>query len=150
MTPTLFANDPAERAKALDQRLVELIYCMGDGGLYNQTVSAEERAVLKALRHHTSSTNPVALRTICEKADLSERQVKDCIRNLRLSFRLPIGASRSGAGGGYWFFVTDEDRVLFRSIYLRQILSELEVLRAVDSKEAVLELLGQLASEVSK
>lgn len=143
MNPTLFANEPAERAQAIDQRIVDLLYG-GSGDLFGVCLDASQRAVLKAIRFHRGSSNPITIRDLREKTDLSERDVKDCIRALRLQFGLSIGASRNGASGGYFLILSDGDMALFKGSALRQVLSELEVVRAVCGDEAAKELLGQL------
>jgi len=144
---SLFANQPEERADALDQRITSLLYGNG-AGLFSQELNASERAVLKALRYHTSSSNPIMIRTLSEKTDLNERDVKDIIRRLRLGFGLPIGANRSGERGGYYFILTDQDRRLFKAQFMGQIKAELEVMRVVCGAEETREMLGQLTLEV--
>lgn len=143
---SLFANQPEERAQTLDQRITSLLYGQG-AGLFSQELNAPERAVLKALRYHTSSSNPITIRSLSEKTELNARDVKDIVRRLRLGFGLPIGANRSGETGGYYFILTDEDRRLFKAQFMRQITAELEVMRAVVGVEETRELLGQLTLE---
>lgn len=134
----------AERAEQLDQTLVALIYGQR-AGMYGADLSGEQRLVLKSLRYHTSSANPITIRELREKTGLSEREVKDCVRTLRLTFRVPVGSSRNGERGGYFLILTDEDLALFLSGALRQIQAELEVVRAVAGPDRVAELLGQLS-----
>lgn len=149
MNPTLFANEPAERAQALDQKIVDLLYGKGTS-IFGDPLSFGQRGVLKALRYHTSSDNTITIRELRAKAGGNERDVKDSIRALRLNFGLPIGANRSGENGGYYFILSQKDMQIFLSQYLQQIRAELEVVRAVGGESATRELLGQLALPEAK
>lgn len=144
---TLFANEIEMRREALDLRITQLLYGTGEG-LFGHALNAPERVVLKALRYHTSSSNPITIRQLSSKTEMNERDVKDVVRRLRLSFGLPIGASRNGANGGYYFILTDEDRRLFKTMFMQQIKAELEVMRVVCTADETRELLGQLTLEV--
>lgn len=144
---TLFANEIQMRREALDLRITQLLYGAGEGQ-FGLSLNSMERTVLKVLRYHTSVANAITIAQLSEKTKLNAREVKEIVRRLRLGFGLPIGASRSGSSGGYYFILTDEDRRLFKTQFMQQIKAELEVMRVVCTAEETRELLGQLTLEV--
>lgn len=145
MTDTLFDHQLQPRADfQADREIMALISGHGTGR-FGEHLSAEESAVLKIVRFHTSSANPITIRALRERTKLSERQIKDCVRTLRLNFRVAIGSSRNGERGGYFLILTPEDMSIFLSSAMRQIQAELEVVRAIAGPERVAELLGQIS-----
>ena len=141
---SLFANLPEERAAALDQRIHDLLIGK-PGGRFGSSLNDKEKAVLRGIRYHRSSAQPVTIRELIQKTKLDARAIKNAVRSLRLSYDIPVGASRDGEEGGYFLMLNREDLDLFLASALRQIQGELQVVRAVGGSSAAQELLGQLA-----
>lgn len=140
---SLFANLPEERAAALDCQIDRLLRGQ-PGGPFGLVLLDPERAVLKGLRYHRGSANPITLAELRERTGFTDRDIKSCVRTLRLSFRLPVGASKNSEHGGYFLILTPEDLRLYLASPLQQIRAELEVVRAVGDENAARELMGQL------
>jgi hypothetical protein len=147
-TPSLFANLPEERAAALDQRIGELLYSQGRNK-FGDTLSPEERGVLRCIRFHRDSSRPITIREIAALTHLSERRIKAAVRALRLSFSVPIGAAKSGPeGGGYFLMLNPRDLAIFLASQTQQVIAEVALLKEFGGSQAALELLGQLQLEM--
>ena len=143
-TAHLFSSSAAD---AVDQQIVDLLTGK-NGGPMGLRPSAEEMAVLRAIRYHRGAKNAISIRDLQAKIDLSEREIKQIVRTLRVAFRLPIGSSKSATAGGYFIVVSIEDQEIAASGPLAQIRAEVEVLRLITSPERTKELLGQIQLEV--
>lgn len=143
---TLFASLPEQRAADLDCTIGHLLRGRA-GGPFRMRLSAEEAAVLAGIRYHRGSANAVTIRDLQERTKLQDRAIKGCVRALRINFRLPIGASKDPATGGYFLVITPEDLALAMKSPLDQIRAELDVVRALGGNTR--ELLGQLSLEVA-
>ena len=62
-------------------------------------ISVDQYELLKLLRTHQGAAKAIALGEVCERLKLTPRQVKDLVQDLRLNFRVQIGASRDSGGG---------------------------------------------------
>jgi len=147
----LFPDDSlAARRQTIDADILWLL-TGHPGGLQNLTLSDGEKRVLAAIRYCRGAANAVTIRDLqqfkgCEELDA--REIKNAVRTLRINFRVPLGSSKKGSGGGYFIMLSDEDHTILRGQILDQVRAELEVLKAVDGPRAALELLGQLQLEV--
>jgi len=148
---SLFPEPLDERIRSIDAEILALL--MGKpGGPQNFTLSLNEKQVLAAIRFCRGAANRVTIKNMqnfkgCEELDA--REIKQAVRTLRINFRLPIGSSKQGSGGGYFIMLSAEDHNILRGQILDQVRAELEVLKSVDGPRAALELLGQLQLEVS-
>jgi hypothetical protein len=148
---SLFPDDSIEaRRQTIDADILWLL-TGHPGGPQNLTLSLDEKQVLTAIRYCRGAANAVTIRDLqefkgCETLDA--REIKNAVRTLRINFRIPIGSSKKGSGGGYFVMLSDEDHTILRGQILDQVRAELEVLKAVDGPRAALELLGQLQLEV--
>jgi hypothetical protein len=140
-----------ERARLLDLE-IELLLFGKPGGPLKLNLSDDEKQVLRAIRFHRGADRAITIRQMrdlwVKSVQLSERQVKNAVRTLRIDFRLPIGSSKKGSDGGYFLMLTEQDHAILHKQVLDQVRAELEVLKAVDGPRAALELLGQLQIEV--
>ena len=146
---SLFPETEESVIKQLDARILSLL-TGHSGGPLGLTLENAERVVLSMLRYRRGRERSVAICEIERLTDLKPREIKQAVRTLRLSFRLPIGSSKHSAEGGYYLMITDEDRAAWRHDIIAQIRAEVEVLRAADSDRAALEALGQLQMEIGQ
>jgi len=140
-----------QRRQTIDAEILWLLFGR-PGGPLKLTLADDEKAVLAAIRYSRGAANACSIREIqrrpgCER--LTDREIKKAVRTLRINFRIPIGSSKQGSGGGYFIMLTDEDHSILRNQVLDQVRAELEVLKSLDGPRAALELLGQLQLEVS-
>ncbi len=103
--------------------------------------------MLRAIRYMRGLANTIPISELQQTTKLSARQIKEVVRNLRISFRLPIGSSKRSGAGGYYLIVSAADRAAWVNDVLNQVRAELAVLRAAAGPQATLELLGQLHME---
>ncbi len=144
--PGLFPEPLEVRVAKLDATILKLI--MGHpGGALSLTLTDDERGVLRMLRFARGASYAVPLREIEGRTKLVARSIKQCVRNLRLNFSLPIGSAKSSSGGGYFLMVTPEDRAIWAKDVLDQVRAEVAVLRSTLGRQETLELLGQLRIE---
>lgn len=145
MTTPLFQPEAAA-ASEMDQRIAELLHGM-PGGPSQLYLDSAECAVLRALRFHRGAANAISIRELTSRLKIAEREIKQIVRTLRVSFRLPIGSSKSATAGGYFVIVSIEDQEIAAQGPLAQIRAEAEVLRVITSPERTRELLGQIQLE---
>jgi hypothetical protein len=140
-----------ERIRCIDMDILALL-CGKSGGPLGLVLSDNEKRVLTAVRYCRGAARAITIqdmRSYKGCGTLSDREIKKAVRTLRINFRLPIGSSKQGSGGGYFIMLTKEDHTILRNQVLDQVRAELAVLKAVDGPRAALELLGQLQLEVS-
>lgn len=104
-----------------------------------------ERAIAFLLeRKHRGHENPVQIAEIRRALpNLSEREVKAAIENLRMLYRKPVGSKRDQPAGYFWIVSAEDQEAAARS-YRQQILSMFRVLQVIDSPERMREFAGQL------
>jgi len=150
-TPTLFP-DAADRASLIDQEIA-LLLCGRSGGPFGLSMNDEEKAVLRAIRYHRGLGNAITIEQIRERVfggggRFTDREIKQIVRTLRISYHLPIGSSKHGSAGGYFIIITPDDMAAFLKGPLEQMRAEAQVVRAVAGSRATRELLGQLQMEI--
>jgi hypothetical protein len=146
---SLLPETSEEKSARLDAAILHLL--MGYvGGPLGLTLEDDEKQVLRTIRFMRGLSNAMNIREIQQRTGLDVRQIKKAVRTLRINFRLPIGSSKSGTGGGYYLILTDADSAAWAKDVLDQVRAELAVLHAVAGYHAGLELLGQLHLEAMK
>jgi hypothetical protein len=145
-----------ERIQRIDGEILQLL-CGKPGGHLGLTLTDNQKRVLGLVRYRRGSARAMTIREMQmtiksqEKQQfssrLTDREIKQAVRALRMEFHVPVGSSKHGSDGGYFIMVSDEDHGILRGQILDQVRAELAVLRAVDGPQATLELLGQLQLE---
>lgn len=109
-------------------------------------LTREELAILRKLVYHVGHRNAIPRRDLELSAGVSERQVKAVVRNLIVTHRLPIGASRA-KDNGYFLIATAEDLDIASKALISEGREIFRRLRVLHGPERVAELLGQLPLE---
>lgn len=140
--------DSAESmALAIDQQIADLLH--GDPSYPSgHFLAPPETAVLRAIRYRRGAGNPIGIRELVSRLKITEREIKQIVRTLRVDFRLSIGSSKSATNGGYFLIVSIADQEIAARSPLDQIRAEVEVLKLLTSAERTRELLGQISLEV--
>lgn len=144
---SLFPESIAIAIARLDNQILQLLLGAAEPRL-RLTLQDPERKVLRAIRYQRGIANAMPIREIAGITSLDARSIKQAVRTLRLEFRLPIGSTKSAAGGGYYIIVDEQDRAAWVKDVLDQVRAEMAVLRAAAGDQAGLELLGQLRIEI--
>jgi hypothetical protein len=149
---SLFPESIEARRQRIDAEIEWLLFGNA-GGPLNLRLSANERRVLSKIRYRRGAVNAISIAEIRTElgqlsADaLTDREIKNIVRTLRLQFHLPIGSSKHGSAGGYFVMLTADDHAILRAQVIDQVRAELAVLKAVDGPHAALELFRQLQLE---
>lgn len=106
--------------------------------------SEDQRNLLGMLRAHRGREQAKPLGEICERMRLTPRQVKDLVQDLRLNFRVQIGASRDSAGGGYYLGTNRAEMEESSSQMFAQAITMLRVVHVMRAEHDAEELLGQI------
>ena len=142
----LFPESTEEIAARLDNEILTLI--LGhSGGPMGLKMEDNEREILRSIRYHRGHRNAIGIEKLRERTKLNDRQIKQSVRTLRMSFHLPIGSNKHPTEGGYYLMVTQEDRRIWANDLLNQVRAEIAVLNAAAGYQSGLELLGQLRDE---
>jgi hypothetical protein len=110
-------------------------------------LSADERAVLQAVRGRVGKANAISLSELGFLAQIDARQVKGIVSDLRKNFKVQLGASR-GTPGGYYLIATAAEAHESAQYLFKQGTSMLKVARVLLGRAAMAELYGQLAIEL--
>jgi hypothetical protein len=140
---SLFPESRQERIDRIDRQIRELLTGVHSGPL-GVSLSEDEKAVLGCLRFHRGLDSALGLSEISQRTGIGARGVKGAVRNLRMSFSVPIASSKSSTLGGYYLIVTDDDLKVWLSDVFDQMRAEAAVVRSVAGPARTLELLGQL------
>ena len=146
---SLFPENIDERIERLDAEILSLLIGK-PGGPQGLTLSDSEKQVLRVVRFCRGAARAVTIKDMRAfmDCDLTEREIKQAVRTLRINFGVHIGSSKMGSGGGYFLMITNEDRAILNAQIMGQIRAEFDVLKAMNKPHEVLELLGQLQLEI--
>lgn len=95
--------------------------------------SEDQRMLLGMLKAHRGAERAKPLGEICERMKLTPRVVKDLVQDLRLNFRIQIGASRDANGGGYFLGTNREEMVQASQQMFHQAVTMLRVVKVMRS-----------------
>ena len=107
--------------------------------------STQEQRFLSLLRNHQGKARAVSVGEFCERMNLTPRQAKDLVQELRQSFGVQIGASRDSDNGGYYLIATAEESFESTAQMFRQAITMLRVVRRMRGEaETVEQMLTQI------
>jgi hypothetical protein len=108
-------------------------------------LSVRQRLILEALRGRQGRLLAMPISELVIKLDSDPRAVKADVRELVMSFRLPIVASRDSDLGGYFFATTAEERISGTADYVKEIIALAERVRIIRNLPDLNTLWGQLS-----
>jgi hypothetical protein len=76
------------------------------------------------------------------------RSIKADVRDLVMSFHLPIVSSRDSEDGGYFFAVTAEERISGTADYVKEIIALAQRVRIIRGHHDLSALFGQISTEM--
>jgi len=106
--------------------------------------SEDQRMLLGMLKAHRGVERAMPLGEICERMKLPPRVVKDLVQDLRLNYRVQVGASRDANGGGYFLGTNREEMVQASTQMLHQAVTMLRVVRVMRAEHDSEDLLRQI------
>ena len=107
-------------------------------------LTARQRRLLEILRNRQGRNHAIGIAELEQRLTCGPREIKSDVRELVVTFRLPIVASRDGETGGYFFATTAEERQIFSSDYLKEAAKLIQRALIIRDEHDVNVLLGQI------
>jgi predicted transcriptional regulator len=111
-------------------------------------LSESQRKLLEALRGRQGRLQARSIENLMSALGSNPRSIKADVRELVMSFRLPIVASRDGETGGYFFAVSAEERVRYSADYVKEAVALLSRAAIIRNDQDMSALLGQVSIEI--
>jgi DNA-binding IscR family transcriptional regulator len=112
--------------------------------------SEDQRGLLGMLKARRGRERAMPIGEISERLKITPRQVKDLVQDLRLNFRVQIGASRDSNEGGYFLGNTREEMVVSSTQMLHQAVTMLRVVSVMRSEHDTEDLITQIRLALTK
>jgi hypothetical protein len=148
MTDTLFElrteMDMRREALAENQRRIHDALM----GLGPYEVTQRQRRLLELLRGCQGRLLSLSIRDITARLEADPRSIKADVRDLVMSFHLPIVSSRDSEDGGYFFAVTAEERISGTADYVKEIIALAQRVRIIRGHHDLSALFGQIFMEL--
>jgi hypothetical protein len=109
-------------------------------------LSERQRRILELLRGRQGRLLALSIGDLVITLDSDPRSIKADVRELVMSFRLPIVASRDSEAGGYFFATTAEERISGTADYVKEIIALAERVRIIRNLPDLSALWGQLSN----
>ena len=103
-----------------------------------------QRKLLECLRGRHGRLQAISIDELMRRVGSNPREIKRCIRELVIAFKLPVVASRDSEEGGYYFPVTAAERIEGTADYVKEIVALAERVRIVRNLPDLSTLYGQL------
>jgi hypothetical protein len=111
-------------------------------------LTERQRKVLECLRGRQGRRFAMPISDLVEKLKTDPRTVKADVRELVVTFHLPIVASRDADDGGYFFAVTAEERISGTADYLKEAVKLIRRAAIIRTETDMQTLLGQVALDL--
>lgn len=111
-------------------------------------LTERQRRLLEWLRGRQGRLQAISIAEIVARVGSGPREIKADVRDLVVTFGLPIVASRDGEAGGYFFAVTAEERISGTADYLKEITALAERVRVIRNLHDLRTLFGQISNEL--
>jgi hypothetical protein len=112
------------------------------------TCELTERRLLECLRGRQGRLQAMTIAEVIARVGSGPREIKADVRELVVTFGMPIVASRDGDAGGYFFAVTAEERISGTADYVKEIVALAERIRVIRNLHDLRALFGQISNEV--
>lgn len=146
MLGTLFEGQE-DRDLAMFGRTVAHIHEVMYHGHRGVMLNERQRAFLRIVADRKGLARAISIGELAERLKTSPREIKACVRDLRLVFRVRIGSSRDGEAGGFYLIATKQELLDTVRPFVRQAQSEFEIVKALCEPHELAELEGQMRLE---
>lgn len=133
-------------AIALNRQRIHDVIC----GNAPWPLSDRQRRVLEILRHRQGHLQAITIAELMERVGTTPREIKADVRELVVTFRLAIVASRIADAGGYFFATTAEERHTYSADYLKEAGKLIRRAQIIRNELDVNVLLGQIALDLKE
>jgi hypothetical protein len=113
-------------------------------------LTERQRTILECLRGRQGRLLAMSINDLVDKLGVDPRAIKGDVRELVVSFRLPIVASRDADDGGYFFAVTAEERISGTAHYLNEAVKLIRRAAIIRTETDMQTLLGQVALDLNQ
>jgi hypothetical protein len=107
-----------------------------------------QRRLLECLRGRQGRRLAMPITDLTAKLGSDPRSIKADVRELVMSFKLPIVASRDSDCGGYFFATTAEERISGTADYVKEIIALGERVRVIRAVHDLRTLFGQISNNL--
>jgi hypothetical protein len=107
-------------------------------------LTARQRRLLEILRNKQGRDQAIGIADLQLRLQCEPRQIKSDVRELVVTFRLPIVASRDGDTGGYFFATTADERRTYSADYLKEAAKLIQRALIIRDEHDINVLLGQI------
>ncbi len=111
-------------------------------------LSESQRKLLECLRGRQGRLQARTIEDLMVTLGGNPRSIKADVRELVMSFRLPIVASRDSETGGYFFAVSADERVRYSADYVKEAVALLSRAAIIRNDADMSALLGQVSIEL--
>jgi hypothetical protein len=111
-------------------------------------LTERQRRLLECLRGRQGRLQAMTIAEVIARVGSGPREIKADVRELVVTFGMPIVASRDGDAGGYFFAVTAEERISGTADYVKEIVALAERIRVIRNLHDLRALFGQISNEV--
>lgn len=111
-------------------------------------LTERQRRLLECLRGRQGKLQAMSIAEAIARVGGTPRDIKADVRELVVTFGMPIVASRDGDAGGYFFAVTAEERISGTADYVKEIVALAERIRVIRNLHDLRALFGQISNEV--
>jgi hypothetical protein len=111
-------------------------------------LSEPQRKILECLRGRQGRLLAMTIGELQQRLNATDRAIKSDVRELVVTYKLPIVASREADAGGYYFAVTAEERIAGTADYVKEIVALARRVAVIRNTTDMNALWGQIALEV--
>lgn len=133
-----------DEAIALNRLRVHDVIC----GRGPWQLTDRQRRLLEILRNKQGRAHAIGIAELQERLDCGPREIKSDVRELVVTFKLAIVASRDGETGGYFFATTADERRTYSADYLKEAAKLIQRAQIIRNELDVNVLLGQIALDL--
>jgi hypothetical protein len=148
--PTLFELRDEDKIRqdaiALNRHRIHDVIC----GFTPWLLSERQRRLLEVLRHRQGHSQAITIAELQDRVACGPREIKADVRELVVTFRLAIVASRIADAGGYFFATTAEERHTYSADYLKEAAKLIRRAQIIRNELDVNVLLGQIALDLKE
>jgi hypothetical protein len=111
-------------------------------------LTERQRRLLECLRGRQGKLQAMSIAEAIARVGGTPRDIKADVRELVVTFGMPIVASRDGEAGGYFFATTADERIAGTADYVKEIVALAERIRVIRNLHDLRALFGQISNEL--